>query len=62
MVPGYMPLIAIVYKYNAQKVISLIVTDNAGITNTGVTYISKYPDQFTIFSIRPVARPLVMSK
>ena len=62
MVLGYRPLIAIVYKYNAQKVIYLIVTDNAGSTKTGITYLSKYPDQFTNVFIRLVACPLVMSK
>ena len=62
MVPGGRPLIAIGYKYNARKVIHFIVTDNTGIINTGIPYLSKYPDQFTNFSIRPVGRPLVMSK
>ena len=62
MVPGYSPLIAIGYKYNVRKVISFIVTYNAGSTKTGIPYLSKYPDQFTNVSIRPVARPLVMSK
>ena len=62
MVPGGRPLIAIGYKYNAQKVISFIVTDNAGITETGITYLSKYPDEFTNVAIRPIAHPLVMSK
>ena len=62
MVPGGWPLIAIGYKYNARKVLSFIVTDNAGSTNTDIPYLSKYPDQFTNVSIRPVARPLVMSK
>ena len=61
MVPGGRPLIAIVYKYNARKVLSFIVTDNAGSTKTGIPYLSKYPDQFTNASIRPVARPVVMS-
>ena len=32
MVPGGRPLIAIGYKYNARKVLSFIVTDNAGST------------------------------
>ena len=45
MVPGDRPLIAAGYKYNAQKVLSFIVTDNAGRTKTGITYLSKYPDQ-----------------
>ena len=62
MVPGGRPCIAIGYKYNARKVISFIVTDNAGITKTGIPYLSKYPDQFTNVSICPVARPLVMSQ
>ena len=62
MVPRDRPLIAIGYKYNARKVLSFIVTDNAGSTNTGIPYLSKYPDQFTNVAIRPVARPLVMSK
>ena len=62
MVPGGRTLISIGYKYNARKVISFIVTDNAGITKTGIYYLSKYSDQFTNVAIRPVARPLVMSK
>ena len=60
MVPKDRPLISIGYKYNARKVISFIVTDNVGITKTGISYLSKYPDQFTNVFIRPVARPLVM--
>ena len=62
MVPGGRTLIAIGYKYNARKVLSFIVTDNAGSTKTGILYLSKYPDQFTNVAILPVARPLVMSK
>ena len=62
MVPGDMPLIAIGYKYNARKVLSFIVTENAGITKTGIPYLSKYPDHFTNVAIRPVSRSLVMSK
>ena len=61
MVPGGRTLIAIGYKYNARKVLSFIVTDNAGSTKTGIPYLSKYPDQFTNVSICPVARPLVAS-
>ena len=56
-----MPLIAIGYKYNARKVLSFIVTDNAGSAKTGIPYLSKYPDQFTNVAIHPVACPLVMS-
>ena len=62
MVPGDRPLIAIGYRYNARKVLYFIITDNAGSTNTGITYLSKYPDQFTNVAICPVDRPLVMSK
>ena len=60
MVPGDRPIIAIGYKYNARKVLSFIVTDNTGITNTGTIYLSQYPEQLTYVAIRPVARPLVM--
>ena len=54
MVPGDSPLIYIGYKYNVQKVLSFIITYNAGITKTGIPYLSKYPDQFTNVAIRPV--------
>ena len=60
MVPGDRPLIATVYKYNARKVLYLIVTDKSGRTKNGITYLSKYPDQFNNVVICPVARPLVM--
>ena len=62
VVPGGRTLIAIGYNYNAQKVLYFIVTDTAGSTKTGIPYLSKYPDQFANVSIRPVARPVVMSK
>ena len=61
MVLGGRPLIAIGYKYNARKVISFIVTDNAGITQAGLPYLSKYSNQFTNIYIRPVDHPLVIS-
>ena len=60
MVPGDRPLIAIGYKYNAWKVISFIVTDNAGSTQAGINYLYKYPEQFTNVAIRPVACALVI--
>ena len=60
MVPGDRLLVAIGYKYNARKVLYFIVTDNARITNTGIPYLSNYPDQFTNVSIRPVDRTLVI--
>ena len=62
MLPMDRQLIAISYNYNACKVLSFIVTDNAGSIKRDIPYLSKYPDQFTNVSIRPVARPPVMSK
>ena len=62
VLPGYRLLIAIGYKYDAQKVLYFIVTDNAGSTKTDIPYLSQYPDQFTNVAIRPVAHTLVMSK
>ena len=62
MVPGDRLLIDVGYNYNARKVLSFIITDNTGSTNTGINYLSKYPDQFTNIAILPVARPLVTSK
>ena len=41
MVPSERPLISISYKYNSRKVISFIVTDNAGSTKTGIPYLYK---------------------
>ena len=61
IVPGDRPLIAIGYKYNARKFLYFILTGNADSTQTGITYLSKYPDQFTNVSICPVAHTLVMS-
>ena len=61
MVPGGRPLIDISYKYNARKFLYFIVTEKTGSTNTGIPYLSKYPDQFNNVAIFPVARPLVMS-
>ena len=62
MVIGVRHLVAIGYKYNAQEVLSFIVAENAGITNSGIPYLSKYPDQFYNVSICFVSCPLVMSK
>ena len=61
MVPGDKPLIAIGYKYNARNVLYFIFKDSAGRTKTSITYLSKYPNQFTNVSIRPVACLFVMS-
>ena len=62
MVPRDRPLIAISCKYNARKFLSFIVKDNAGITETGITYLSKYSEKFTNVAINPVSCPLVISK
>ena len=62
MVPGDRLIIAIGYKYNTQEVIYFIVTDNAGITQTGLPYLYKYTDHFSNAAIRPVSCTLVMSK
>ena len=60
VVPGDRPLVDIGYKYNARKVLYFIVAYNIGSTKTGIPYLYHYPDQFTNFSIRSVARTLVM--
>ena len=62
MIPGDRPIIYISYKYNVQKFLSFIVTDNSGSINTGIPYLSMYPEQFTNVVIRLVSRPLIMSK
>ena len=41
MVFGDRPLIAIDYKYNVWKVLSVIVTDNTGSTHAGFHYLYK---------------------
>ena len=40
MVPRARSLIDIDYNYNTRKVLSFIVTDNRGITQSGPTYLS----------------------
>ena len=62
IVPGVRPLIDIGYKYNVFNGLSFIVTNNAGSIQADLPYLSKYPDQFTNFSICPFARPFVISK
>ena len=41
MLPGGRPLISVNYKYNTQKVLSIIFIDNAGSTKAGIPYLSK---------------------
>ena len=62
MLTGGRPLIDIGYKYNVRRVLSFIVIDNTWNTQAGLTHLSKYPDQFTNVSIRPVACTLVIYK
>ena len=62
MVPGERRILAIGYKYNYQKVQLFVASSGAGSTTLGIPYLLKYPDQFSNVSIRPVARPLLMSK
>ena len=62
MVHGGRPLITIDYNYKTQKFLSFIVTEDKGIKNSVIRSLSKYPDQFYNFSIRPVDLPLIMSK
>ena len=38
-------MIDIDHKYNYQKVLSIIVTEDTGITNAGIPYLSKYPEK-----------------
>ena len=62
MVPGERPIMYIDYKYNMQKVLSFIATEDAGSTKAGISYLSKYPDPFATVSIQIGANNLVMSK
>ena len=62
MVPRGRLLIDIGYKYNTQKVLSFIVTDDAWITKAGHIYLYKHPDKYSNVAICPVSRPLVMYK
>ena len=62
MVPAERPLLAIGYKYNSLKVLSFVAEEGEGNTTLGITYLSKYPDQFYNVLICPVARPLLVSK
>ena len=62
MVPGDRPLVGIGYKYNAQKVLSFIAIDDVGITNSGITYLSKHSDRFDNVDIHPVDCPIFMPK
>ena len=54
--------VSIGYKYNAQKVFSFIVAEDAGRTKVGLPYLSKYSYQFSKVSILPLTLPLVVYK
>ena len=60
MLPGGRALMVIFYNYNAQKVIYVIVIYIKGSTQTGLLYLSMFPDQFSNVEIFPVARTLIM--
>ena len=62
MITGGKLLVYIGYKYTARKVLSFIVTYGADITQSGLPFLSKYPDQFTNVAICPITCPLVMKK
>ena len=62
MVPGGRTQIAIGYKYSTRKFLSFIVIEDAWITKKDLTYLYNYLKLFYNADIRPVARPLVMSK
>ena len=53
VIPGDKPLVGIGYKYNAQNVLSFIGRNDAGITNNGIKYLSKYPEPFSNLSFFP---------
>ena len=54
--------IAIRYKYNYDKVIYFIATEEAGSTKYIIKYSSNYPDRFSNFSICPLSCTLGVSK
>ena len=58
VVPGGRPLIANGYKYNVRKVVSFIVIEVSGNTKSGLPYLSKDPDQFSIFPFVLLLVPL----
>ena len=61
-VTGDRLLISIGYKYDTRNVISSVATKDAGITKDGITYSSKYHVPCYNFSVRPIDRPLAVSK
>ena len=62
IMPKNMPIDDIGHKNNARGVLYFIAREDVGITKAGIIYLSKYHGQFSIVSIRLVARPLLISK
>ena len=60
VVPRGWSLISIGYKYNMRNVLYFIVTENTGIKQIGLPYLSNYPKQFNNVVITPLDIPLVM--
>ena len=53
-VPGNIPLMDILYKYISHKVLVFMATEGDRSTESGVTYLSHYPENYSNFSIHPV--------
>ena len=56
------PIIAIGYKYNYRKVLEFISTEGGGSTEPGYPYLSRFPDNYSNVSIRPVICPCVLGR
>ena len=52
--PDDRPLVVIVYKYRSQKFLGFTSTEDAISTEIGVTYLSRYPENYSSVSIHPV--------
>ena len=53
-VPGGITLVAIGYKYNYRKVLEIIADEGGGITESGDHSLSRVPDIYSNFYVRPV--------
>ena len=51
---GERPLLAIGYKYNYRKVLGFIATEGAGSTEKVDTYLSSFPDIYSMFLFAPL--------
>ena len=61
-VPGGIPLMTIVYKYNSNKVTVFIGTEGSGSTSLGDTCLSRFPDIYYNASVRPVVCPQLLGR